>query len=370
MMASSIMMASGATNSVTAIRTPFPRSIRIALLGLMLHLSACASGLEPSLQTFVMSAPEDSTSTGQVRSEPPTWAQTVRGDSAALSQVILLLPMKDKTSYLKRSSWPVQMGIPKILGDSIGTNPFYRILPIDSAVVYLAPEERLGDISAERALAIGRFLAADWVMFGQIEGLTMNRFQATAPIGGHRSYKGLASVHLLLYNVVDGRREADVVVDQEVDNKRTGIANPASHIHLDRQYFLLDQVHWESEEFKTSLVGQALAACATEVAEQVAGIIRPPSTLGVSEPKIIDIDGATAYINIGLADGIHNGDKFGVWDRGRELRDPGTGQSLGHALPRRIGVVQVEQILSDHLALVRILDGHTVIIQGYSIRPE
>ena len=184
-------MGSRATNSVTAIRTPVQRVLRIALLGFMLHLSACASGLEPSLQTLVMSAQDDSTSTGQVGPEPPTWAQTARGDTSALSQVILLLPMKDKTKYLKRSIWPVQTGIPKVLGDSIGTNPFYKILPVDSAVVYLAPEERLGDISAERALAIGRFLAADWVMFGQIQGLTMSRFQATAPIGGHRNYKGL-----------------------------------------------------------------------------------------------------------------------------------------------------------------------------------
>ncbi|MBT4610005.1 MAG: hypothetical protein HOC05_08190 [Gemmatimonadetes bacterium] len=345
--------------------------LRIALLGFMLHLSACASGLEPSLQTLVMSAQDDSTSTGQVGPEPPTWAQTARGDTSALSQVILLLPMKDKTKYLKRSIWPVQTGIPKVLGDSIGTNPFYKILPVDSAVVYLAPEERLGDISAERALAIGRFLAADWVMFGQIQGLTMSRFQATAPIGGHRNYKGLASVHLLLYNVVDGRREADVVVEREVGSKRTGIANPASHIHLDRQYYLLDQqVPWESEEFTTSLVGQALAMCASGVAEQLAEIVKPPPTLGVSGPKIIDIDGGTAYINIGIADGIRNGDKFGVWDRGRELLDPGTGQSLGHALPRRIGVVQVEQILSDHLALARILDGHATITKGYTIRPE
>ncbi len=341
-----------------------------AALASMLGMWACAAGLEPGLQTLVMSAQDDSTAAKPIQTAPPEWATRTAGDSTALSQVILLLPLKDETNYLKRSPWPVQTGIPKVLGDSIGANSFYQILPTDSAAVFLTPQERQGNISAPRALAIGRFLAADWVLFGRIEGLTMNRLTATAPIGGHRSYKGLASVHLLLYNVVDGRRGPDIVVEEEVTNKRTGIANPASHVHLDKYYYFFEQLPWDSEELMDGLVGQALAECASTVAARIAEVIKPPSTLGVSEPKIIDIDGTTAYINIGIADGIQNGDKFGVWDRGRELRDPGTGQSLGHALPRRIGVVQVEQILSDHLALARILDGHTSIIQGFSIRPE
>ena len=47
--------------------------------------------------------------------------------------------------------------------------------------------------------------------------------------------------------------------------------------------------------------------------------------LEASDPAIVDIDGERAYINVGLTEGIRNGDKFGVWDRGRELSDPATG---------------------------------------------
>lgn len=349
------------------------RRVLHALFGLVgvWFIAGCASGLEPGLQSIVMSSRDDSTATTSVPAvTAPAWANVAPGDTNALSQVILLLPLEDGTRYLKRSSWPIHTGVPRVLGDSLGANPFYRILPVDSAAVLLTEDELKGEIHAERALAIGRFLAADWVMFGRLDALTMNRFQATAPIGGHRSYKGVASVHLNVYNVVDGRRGPDVVAEEEVDSKRTGIANPASHIHLDRQLSYIDQVPWGTQEFTSSLVGQALAACAGAVSAQVAEIIKPPPLTGVSEPKIIDIDGGTAYINVGLLDDIHNGDKFGVWDHGRELNDPETGQSLGHALPRRIGVVQVEQVLSDHLALVRILDGRTLIANGYSIRPE
>ena len=73
---------------------------------------------------------------------------------------------------------------------------------------------------------------------------------------------------------------------------------------------------------------------------------------------------------MGLAEGIRNGDKFGVWDRGRELRDPETDVVLGQAPPRRVGVVQVEQVLNDHLSQVRILEGQEVIRKTYAIRAE
>ena len=62
--------------------------------------------------------------------------------------------------------------------------------------------------------------------------------------------------------------------------------------------------------------------------------IRPPPSLKVLEPKIIDVDATVAYINVGLIAGLRSGDKYGVWDHGRDLRDPDTGAVLGQAPPR------------------------------------
>jgi hypothetical protein len=98
--------------------------------------------------------------------------------------------------------------------------------------------------------------------------------------------------------------------------------------------------------------------------------IRPPPSLQVLEPKIIDIDGSVAYINIGLVEGIRSGDKYGVWDHGRQLQDPDTGAVLGQVPPRRVGVVQVEQIIADHLTQARIIEGLQTIKNGYLLRAE
>ncbi|MBT6149163.1 MAG: hypothetical protein HOH74_27245 [Gemmatimonadetes bacterium] len=154
------------------------------------------------------------------------------------------------------------------------------------------------------------------------------------------------------------------------DSRRSGITNPAAFVPLDKQYFFLNDLVWNSEEFRQSMLGEALAMWAKEAAAGVGEDIKPPASLQVLEPKIIDVDGAVAYINIGLVEGIKSGNKYGVWDRGRQLRDPDTGAVLGEAPPRRVGVVQVEQILNDHLTQVRIIEGVGAIANGYLLRAE
>lgn len=315
-----------------------------------------------------------------MRPEPPTppaapaarpaAADTIGlvGDEAVLAQKLLVLPFRDASKY--KGPWPIQSGVAAAVADSLAPNKFYRVIGVASALPLLTPEEQSGEINAGRAIAVGRFLEADWVVTGEIQELTMRRFRATVPLGGYRSYEAAAAVEISLIKTVDGTRADPFTAEGLVDSKRTGITNPAAFVPLDKQYYFWGDIEWGSEEFQQSLVGQALAACAARVAEGVAGIVRPPPSLAVSQPKIVDIDGSSAYINIGLAEGIQNGDKFGVWDNGRELRDPETGTVLGYALPRRVGAVQVEQVLADHLSQVRLLQGSDEVRAGFALRAE
>jgi hypothetical protein len=286
----------------------------------------------------------------------------------ALGQRVLLLPFLDSSDY--KGTWNIYNGLPQTLGDTLAENSFYHIVPIDSVYEFLGELERVGEFGVSRAAALGAFLGADWVILGDIEDLTMRRFQATVPLGGYRSYEGVVGVDLTLVNAVDGRRAAEFSSEGVIDSKRTGITNPAAFVPLDRQYFFLDDLAWGSDQFIESLVGKALALWAHNAAEGVAEHIRPPPALEVSEPKIIDIEGAVAYINVGLADGIRHGDKFAVWDHGRELTDPQTGTVLGKTLPRRVGVIQVEQILTDHLSKARVLEGVERIRLHDALRAE
>jgi len=286
----------------------------------------------------------------------------------ALKQLLLFVPFRDKSNY--KGAWDIYSELPRGLADSLRGSPFFRTVSIDSALVRLEKKELKGKIDSKRALAIGRELGADYVVMGQIDEMSMKRFRATVPIGGYRSYQGLTIISLFPYKVIDGEPTGEVVREVAEDSKRYGITNPAAYIPLEKEYLLLGQMVWGSDEFHKTLVGKSVGKCLDVLAVGLDSLIQPPAALRVSEPKVIDLDGNRAYINVGLADSVQNGNKYGVWDKGRELKDPDTGEVLGTALPRRVGVVQVEQVLSDHLSLVRILEGEDIVEKDFGIRAE
>ncbi len=295
-------------------------------------------------------------------------SQTPGDSSDALAQALLFVPFKDLSKY--KGPWEIQVELPRSLSDTLRSNSLFRIIPIDSVLARLQGKEFKGRIAPEKALQWGRELNADYVILGEIEDLSMKRFRATVPIGGYRSYQGIANITLKPFKVIDGRPTNEVKGEGETDEKKYGVTNPAAYVKFEKEYLLLGEVKWGSEEFHQTLLGQAAGSCLQKLATGLAELISPPSELTVSKPKIIDIDGARAYINIGVVEGVQNGYKFGVWDNGRELTDTETGIFLGRALPRRIGVVQVKQVLGDHLSLVTILEGQEQIHKGYSIRAE
>ena len=356
---------------LTRSRGPRPAGRRRAPLAAALALCGlCWSGCAgmPGLESVVMmdedGEPAPEAAAAEKAPPPPVIPMD---DPDFLGQKILVLPFLDSSGY--KGSWDIHNGVPGTLSDSLEHNSFYHIVPGDSALAYLEPDELLGEIGMSRAAAIGSLLGADWVVLGDIEELTMKRFQATVNIGGYRSYEGIVMVNLTLVNAIDGRRGGELSTEGVMDSKRTGITNPAAFVPLDKQYFFLDDLVWNSDTFRESLVGKALAAWARNAADGIAEQIRPPPSLTV-KGKIIVVDGAVAYINIGLANGIRNGDKFAVWDHGRELTDPETGAVLGRSLPSRVGIVQVEQILNENLSKTRVLEGVDRISENDALRAE
>ncbi|MEC7842535.1 MAG: hypothetical protein VX911_06600 [Candidatus Latescibacterota bacterium] len=227
-------------------------------------------------------------------------------------------------------------------------------------------------MSLNRAIELGRELQADVVVLGEVQVLSMKRFRAVVTIGGYRSYQGTVEVELHFYNVIDGTSMGEFLGAGQLDSRRTGVTHPAAYMPMEKEYHLLgiSPAAWGSQDFEKSLVGQAVALCLQDLANGVIESVLPPPELIALEPKIIDISSAHTYINVGVADGVRNGDKYGVWDHGRQLTDPDTGIELGFALPERVGVVQVGRVLNDHLSEVRILEGRQNMKKGFSIRAE
>ena len=320
-------------------------------------------------------AAAEAATTEEATSQPSAAAVETAGFSGAqkdsidaLKKVLMILPFRDVSKY--KGPWDIYGQLARGLADTLGRYKAYRIIPPDSGFVRLGKKERIGKIESGRAVHLGRKLEADVVVLGEIEDISMKRFRATVPLGGYRSYQGITAIRLFFYNAIDGQPAGEYRCEGQIDSKRTGIVNPAAHVPLDREYFFLGEAEWGTAEFHKTLVGQSVGECLHQLGMGVETTVRPAPELSVSEPKIIDIDAGRAYINVGSADGVGNGDKFGVWDRGRELRDPQTDAVLGYAVPRRVGVIQVAQVLNEHLSQVNILEGQGEIEMVFTIRAE
>ena len=356
-----------------------PRNARLAtsvvatpLVVFMLCLLGCA----PATEWYAGTPQEEhkSADTNPVIVEPPTWETSTSDTSSVdpLKQKILLLPFRDLSNH--RGPWEINTQFARGLGDSLRKYDFLHVIPVDAVLQHLSEKELEGQFGKARAIQLARLAGADISVMAEIEALAMSRFQATVPLGGYRSYQGISTVNAFLINEVDGREMGEARADALNDSRRTGIVNPALHVPLDREYAFLGDAPWGSEQFHTTLVGKAVSQCLQELAQKVSELIRPSPAFDVSDPLIVaievEIEGVVAYINVGSAEGVKNGNKFGVYDHGRELKDPHTGTVLGIGLPSRVGVVQIEQVLNTHLSKVRVLDGAEKVKKGFSIRAE
>ena len=131
------------------------------------------------------------------------------------------------------------------------------------------------------------------------------------------------------------------------DSKRYGITNPAAYVPLEKEYFLLGQMEWGSEEFHNTLLGKSVSRCLDHLAAGLDSLIQPPAALKVSEPKIIEVVADTvqadtgqngpsvrvrlsAYINVGLADSVQKGNKVRRVGQGTGTEGPGYRRGVGN----------------------------------------
>ena len=195
--------------------------------------------------------------------------------SEGLKQQLLFMPFRDKSKY--KGEWDIYSAMPRGLADSLSGSAFFSTVSIDSALVRLKKKELQGKVDVARALAIGREVDADYVVLGQIDEMSMKRFRATVPIGGYRSYQGLTTVRLYPYKVIDGEAAGEVMREVAEDSKRYGITNPAAYVPLEKEYFLLGQMEWGSEEFHNTLLGKSVSRCLDHLAAGLDSLIQPPA---------------------------------------------------------------------------------------------
>lgn len=112
----------------------------------------------------------------------------------------------------------------------------------------------------------------------------------------------------------------------------------------------------------------------TEIAEQERKIresraaLRPSS--GPITGTLIHVDPGDqkeAYINVGSAKGIQVRQRLVVYTKGEPLKDPDTGEVLDFIL-KKVGKVEVEDVQSDRVSRVNIIEGFGEVKKGDKVR--
>ncbi|MCD6336464.1 MAG: hypothetical protein DRP97_05710 [Candidatus Latescibacterota bacterium] len=328
---------------------------RLILKGflLMLTVGGCATfqtSSESSLPEPLAARPEWTSSEG-------SWT----------AQTIAVLPFEDKSHY--DGTWNIQGGTAALLGEVLRENAFYTIVPRDSVRAVLegrSKKERRDDIAA-----IGRELGADVLITGKIEEFNITRFMAGAQmLGGYRSYASTVRLEASLWRVVDGRELGIIGGEGEVRDRHIGLTFLGRPTQRDRQFYGLNDIEFGSEAFRKTIIGQAMLKALKEIKGKVEEVVTPPSGLKATARPVfvLEVQGDEAYVNAGAEDGIAIGDKFNVYDQGKELRDPSTGEVLGYTDAQKAGAIQIVEVKGAHLSKARIVDGR--VEAHFTVRAE
>ena len=249
--------------------------------------------------------------------------------------VILIAPFEDHSYF--RGSWDISRGIPQVLGELLEQKRNVVVLPLlDSLLTE-------GEDRAAQAFRIGAAAGADLVVNGDIRNFSIKRFNAGNPfLGGYTSYTALVEVEIQLLQPLSGGQVGAAVGKAEMTDRDLGLTLLGKPTRKEAALLELNEIPFGVERFRQTIIGKVTLDALQQLTEEIAAKASPPHTLQQREPKILSLQGKEGFVNLGLADKIEVGHKFVVYSR-REVK--------------RIGVVQIAEVLAPHLSRILVLEG-------------
>ena len=263
--------------------------------------------------------------------------------SAALQPeaVVLIVPFADHSHF--RGSWDISRGIPQVLGELLQQDRNIVVLPLDTADSLLTEGEDSTALSEVQALRIGETAGADLVVNGDIRNFSIKRFNAGNPfLGGYTSYTALVEVEIQLLQPLSGSQVGAAAGKAEMTDRDLGLTLLGKPTRKEAALLELNEIPFGVERFRQTIIGKATLAALQQLTKEIEAKTSPPPTLQQQEPKILSLKGTEGFVNLGLTDKIEVGHKFVVYSR-REMK--------------RIGVVQIVEVLAQHLSRILVLEG-------------
>ncbi|HID10654.1 MAG TPA: hypothetical protein EYP17_05060 [Candidatus Latescibacteria bacterium] len=280
------------------------------------------------------------------------------------AQHIAILPFEDRTSF--EGPWDIRVEVPRLLGERLGENPNYWVVPMDTVMAVL--HRRAAKYPKDTLVAIGKALDVDYLIVGTIEEFSLSRFMVGARmLGGYWSYSSTVELKGQLLRVVDGKAMGDLRGEGNITDRDLGLSLLGRRPAKDLQFYGIGDLKFGSKEFLRTVLGKALEEALAELKAGVEKVLVPPERTS-RRALVVLVEGQTVYLNLGYEDGVEPGDRFGVYEEGEVLQDPETGEVLGRADPRKVGEVQVVEVKAPHLSKARLVRGRAQ--KGYELKPE
>ena len=267
---------------------------------------------------------------------------------------LAVIPFEDHSGF--DGAWDVEFGLTGLLSERLAAVQGYLVIGPDSSARTEAAVEVAASDSGRPREALFDSLQAGYLVTGTIEEFGISRFGIVTPtLGGYQSYRAGARVSFSLWE--RGAAGAMLTDQAEAEVKQGGLGLTLLGKPTDEmaQWEMLDKLEFGSEAFMATIIGQAVDTLLIEMVGKFQAALPPQKNLesAIGPAVIVSIDGDQVYINRGFEDDVHIGDRFEVYRRGEELRDPETGELLGYS-DRRVGVIRVNFVKSAHLSVAEV----------------
>lgn len=241
-------------------------------------------------------------------------------------------------------SWSVGQGMADMLATSLFKSGKFDVME-RSKLESVLEEQKLqmsGITTPESAVKVGKILGLQYIVIGSVNQFGQKNEQTKAFGVAVNSTTARVATDTRIINVESGR----------VEGAETGTGEEtATGVSIQNADILPTDVAFGSTGFDETIIGKATKKCIDDLVNQ---FIKTFGNLPI-EGKIIKVSDKSVYINLGKDSGVTAGMVLVVMEKGQELIDPDSGESLGSE-DKQVGSVKITEI-KDKYCIADIVDG-------------
>jgi curli biogenesis system outer membrane secretion channel CsgG len=244
-----------------------------------------------------------------------------------------------------QGSWVVGEGMADMLATALFKSGKFDVME-RSKLQSVLEEQKLqmsGITTPESAVKVGKILGLQYIVIGSVNQFGQKAEQTKAFGVAVNNVTARVATDTRIVNVETGRIEgAENGVGEETS---TGVS-------IENADLLPTDVAWGSTGFDETTIGKATKKCIDDLVNQFT------KTFGNMplEGKIIKVNPDSVYVNLGKDSGVVIGQIFDIMEKGEELIDPDSGESLGSE-DKKVGSIKVTEI-KDKYCIASIVEGN------------